>query len=55
MARQSGPRETVGACLGLVIDRFEESSAFTYALPALDLEQAAPRFRPLASMHPRSS
>jgi hypothetical protein len=45
-------RETVGACLGLVIDRFEESSAFTYALPAMDLEEDLPRFRPFGQHAP---
>ncbi len=45
-------RERVGACLGLVIDRFEESSAFTYALPALDLDEGPPRFRPFGRHAP---
>jgi hypothetical protein len=43
---QAAHRESVGACLGVVVDRFEGTSALTYALPALDLDARPRRFSP---------
>jgi hypothetical protein len=39
-------REAVGACLAVVTEQLEDSSALAYAIPALDLDAAPPQFSP---------
>jgi len=49
---RAAERDVLGGCLGLVFDQFENGAALTYALPALDLHEAPPRFSPYGQHAP---